>query len=383
MLHQTRLDVGGADPFRTPDRHQIQPNGPRFGDPIDRVFGICRKKNDSLDMFKGTPEDFKNWRGRVVDHCRRTNFKWRQTLEYVSQRPEQIRLQDLEGLDLEGYPAAQLSRLFFNWICDFLPQRLCDRRLQLAGREFGNGFEIWRSLRAKFEGSGAILDVAGTDCFHALEEMLDKYGGQLIDYAPAHVRVMLIKMLPTEIETELIDNPQLDSWEKILAWCRSRLRYKNQKFLASYLRPGSSRMSALRHDESSDSDDDDEPSKRATRGRDTTGRPDPRDMETMIAAMVRKQMKGNRTTSPARDQKKRFIWDKGCHECGGDHMRSECGTWRKLMSENNGRMPAGLINAYSKARDAFNKANGIVLQPKPPFAKKTHAKALLEADIDS
>ena len=80
--------------------------------------------------------------------------------------------------------------------------------------------------------------------------------------------------------------------------------------------------------ESSDSDDDDEPPKRAPRGRDTTGRPDPRDMETMIAAMVRKQMKGSRATSPARDQKKRFIWDKGCHECGGDHMKSECGKWK-------------------------------------------------------
>ena len=116
-------------------------------------------------------------------------------------------------------------------------------------------------------------------------------------------------------------------------------------------------MNAIRHDESSDSDDDDEPTKRATRGRDKTWRPDPRDMETMIAAMVRKQMKGNRTTSPARDQKKRFIWDKGCHECGGDHMKSECGKLKKLMSDNNGRMPPGHINAYSKARDAWNKAN--------------------------
>ena len=289
--------------------------------------------------------------------------------------------------------------MFFNWICDFLPQRLYDRRLQLAGREFGNGFEVWRQLKAKFEGSGAILDVAGADCLHAFpkckspkdleehldawEEMLDKYGGQLIDFAPAHVRVMLIKTLPTEIETELLDNPQLDTWDKIIAWCRRRIRYKNQKFSASYLRPGSSRVHVLRHDESSDSEDDQEPPKRAPRGRDTTGRPDPRDMETMIAAMVRKQMKGNRTTSPARDQKKRFIWDKGCHECGGDHMKSECGKWKKLMSDNNGRMPPGHINAYSKARDAFNKANGIVPKSKPPFAKKAHAKALLGDDIDS
>ena len=95
-------------------------------------------------------------------------------------------------------------------------------------------------------------------------------------------------------------------------------------------------------------------------------------------------MKGNRTASPARDQKERFIWDRGCHECGGDHMKSECGKWKKkLMSENNGRMPPGHIHAYNKARDAFNKANGLVPKPKPPFAKKTHTKALLGKDIDS
>ena len=50
------------------------------------------------------------------------------------------------------------------------------------------------------------MDVAGADCLHqfpkcrsekeleehldAWEEMLDKYGGQLIEYAPGHVRVM-------------------------------------------------------------------------------------------------------------------------------------------------------------------------------------------------
>ena len=70
------------------------------------------------------------------------------------------------------------------------------------------------------------MDVAGADCLHqfpkcrsekeleehldAWEEMLDKYGGQLIEYAPGHVRVMLIKTLPHDIENELLDHPELD-----------------------------------------------------------------------------------------------------------------------------------------------------------------------------
>jgi len=168
-----------------------------FGDSIERAFGICRKKNEALHQFKGTAEDFKGWRDRVVDHCCRTNGEWRGCLEYIAQVTVPIRFADLQSMTLGGFSAADLSKVFFNWICDFLPLKLYNRRLQLAGREFGNGFEIWRRLRERYEGSGAIIDVAGTDCLHAFpkckstkeleehldtwEEMLEKYGGPLVD----------------------------------------------------------------------------------------------------------------------------------------------------------------------------------------------------------
>ena len=204
----------------------------QFGDAVEKHFGICRKRNDALHVFKGTPEDFKGWRDRVIDHCCRTNGMWRPCLEYVAQANQPIKFADLQTMDLQGFNAVEVSKLFFNWLCDFLSLRLYNRRLQLAGREFGNGFEIWRRLREKYEGTGDVIDVAGTDCLHAYpkcksvkdleehldswEEMLDKYGGPLIEYAPAHVRVMLIKTLPAEVEIELFDKPELDTWEKIM-----------------------------------------------------------------------------------------------------------------------------------------------------------------------
>ena len=274
---------------------------------------------------------------------------WRSCLEDVAQANQPIKFSDLSTLDLQGFNAVELSKLFFNWLCDFLPLRLYNRRLQLAGREFGNGFEIWRRLREKYEGSGDVIDVAGTDCLHAYprcksvkdleehldswEEMLDKYGGPLIEYAPAHVRVMLIKTLPVEVETELFDKPELDTRENIMDWCRKRMAYKNQKHLASYLRPGMSKVNALRgRDESDDDEDDDEPIQ-PRRGRPAPNAapsmPDPSAMETMIAALVRKQMKkGGRSSSPG-NGKKRFIWSGGCHECGGDHMKGDCPKWQK------------------------------------------------------
>ena len=63
-------------------------------------------------------------------------------------------------------------------------------------------------------------------------------------------------------------------------------------------------------------------------------------------------------------------------------MKGDCSKWQKVLKENGGRMPAGHINAYSKARDAFNKANGI--KPRAPPAKKAHTKALKHLeDVDS
>ena len=358
----------------------------------DRVFSICRKKNESLHVFKSTPEDWKGWKDRVIDHCSRTNRKWRQILEYILTVPGQITFGDMQTMDIEGHPASEMSKIFFDWVCDWLPQRLYNRRLQLAGREFGNGFELFRKLRLKYEGTGTIMDVAGADCLHqsprcrsekqleehldAWEEMLDKYGGQLIEYAPGHVRVMLIKTLPSDIENELLDHPDLSSWEQILDYLRRKLIYKHQKHLASYIKPGSTRVHAVRRQDESDSDnDDDEP---APRGRSHTkavkassmpSLSDPATIEAVVAAVMRRQ--GGRDRSTSRDKNKpKFIWKGGCHECGGDHFKRECPKWVKLMKDHGDRMPEGHTNAYSKARDAFNKANGI----KPKGAAKPKAK---------
>ena len=131
------VTAGPPMPFTTPQpgQHAHHPNmQQQFGDGVERHFGICRKRNEALHVFKGTPEDFKGWRDRVIDHCCRTNGMWRPCLEYVAQANQQIKFADLQTMDLQGHSAVDVSKLFFNWICDFLPLRLYNRRLQLAGR---------------------------------------------------------------------------------------------------------------------------------------------------------------------------------------------------------------------------------------------------------
>ena len=126
-----------------------------------------------------------------------------------------------------------------------------------------------------------------------------------------------------------------------------------------------------RQDESDSDNDDDEP---APRGRTHTKAvkagsmpsfSDPATIQALVAAVMRRQ--GGRDRSTSRDKSKpKFVWKGGCHECGGDHFKRECPKWVKLMKDHGDRMPEGHTNAYSKARDAFNKANGI----KPQAAAK-------------
>ena len=233
---QSTARAEAPTPFAGHQAYHQPPQMNHFMDSTDRVFAICRKKNESLHVFKSTPEDWKGWNDRVIDDCSRANRKWRQILEYILTVPGQITFGDMQTMDIEGHPASEMSKIFFDWVCDWLPQRLYNRRLQLAGREFGNGFELFRKLRLKYEGTGTIMDVAGADCLHqfprcrsekeleehldAWEERLDKYGGQLIEYAPGHVRVMLIKTLPNDIENELLDHPELGSCEQVLDYLR-------------------------------------------------------------------------------------------------------------------------------------------------------------------
>ena len=61
-----------------------------------------------------------------------------------------------------------------------------------------------------------------------------------------------------------------------------------------FARPGMSKVNALRNEEESDDEDDDEPPARCPRSRSINAlMPDMSSMETMVAAIMRKQMRGS------------------------------------------------------------------------------------------
>ena len=90
-------------------------------DDILRKFGICRKNNEVLNIFKTTPEQYKEWRDRVIDHYCRRNRRWRAALNYVVQSKVPWPFKGMEGMDSDGYPLDELSKILFDWIVDWLP----------------------------------------------------------------------------------------------------------------------------------------------------------------------------------------------------------------------------------------------------------------------
>ena len=219
--------------------------------------------------------------------------------------------------------------------------------------------------------------------------MLDKFGSQLIEFAPAHLKVMVRNTLPKEMETELLDHPEVDTWEEIIDWCKKKLAYKNQKNLASYLKPGSMKVNALKSEVDDDSEEDVAPRGRVRRA------DEPPSMSTQVAKlteMVTALTQGKRPPrSPSPASKTRFVWPGGCHECGDDHFKKDCDKWKKVLSQNGDKMPDGHVNAYSKARDAFNKKMGIKPSAKPKAKAKAgqyqrggrkHVNSVVEGDVD-
>ena len=76
-------------------------------------------------------------------------------------------------------------------------------------------------------------------------ECLQTHGTELFN-APSILRTMLLGVIPTEFEDELLSKPHLKGWQDIIEWCKVKTVYKRQKLLAEAARkPGGSRVNSL------------------------------------------------------------------------------------------------------------------------------------------
>ena len=245
---------------------------PRHDKPHALTFEVDRKKNESLKKFSGNVGEYQMWRDRMLDHLCRTNRKWRSLLETMQTWNHPIRRDWLLTQSECGFSGWEIAQILEAFLVEWLSDGLYRRRVQLCGGEKGNGIEMWRWLYAEFQGGSDAVRLGGarrlqewTRCnkMESLSAHLDDWVECLQTHcaellaAPGILRTMILGVIPSEFEDELLAKPHIKTWQEIVQWCKIKTVYKRQNILAEAARrPGGGRVnSVLAYVESSDQAD--------------------------------------------------------------------------------------------------------------------------------
>ena len=165
-----------------------------------------------------------------------------------------------------------LSEMLESFLIEWISDSMYRRRTQLSGGEKGNGFEMWRLLYAEFQGGSSAVQLGG---IRRLQEWprcnkLENLSAHLDDWvdclqshctelihAPGVLRTMLLGVIPTEYEDELLTKPFVKTWQEIVQWCKIRTVYKRQKVLSEQSRRPHGRINKFSMDIEAAGDDAD------------------------------------------------------------------------------------------------------------------------------
>ena len=205
-------------------------------------------KSESLKRFSGSPEGFKTWADRIIDHMGKVHPQWRGVLLWLARTDDDLSLRTLRHKTLGPFdePADDLAIKFEQVLVDWLPESLYSRRGQLSGGpgEENNGFIMWRRLHHDNIGLEMHIANAGVDCLREYgrcqkmenllshldgwRDLFQQYGSEL-EGAPNYVRSMYLDILPKELRTEISKEDRLEfaNWKTIPstpgsargAWC--------------------------------------------------------------------------------------------------------------------------------------------------------------------
>ena len=361
------------------------------------TFDISYKPNESLKKFDGDSAKYRTWSDRMLDHLARANTQWRHLIKGLQIAEFPITKAWLLDQWIDGHNGWELSERLETFLCMWVSDKIYGRRVQLAGGESqqGNGFEIWRKLYLEHHGGAEAVKLGGIrrlqewpkckDASHLAQhldswlECLETHNQELM-HAPNILRSMILGIIPTDYEDEILVRPEIVSYLDIVDFCKRRLTYRRQKELSELTRrpPNEARINALKGDEGADDEKmpswamklfkaipkvpaphpAPRPAKPESRGRQE-------EEEDSISAAIRAASPSSRR---AFNLKFRF---NGCWHCGEKgHSRKPnpakgitgCPKFKKLKQQHGGGPPQGYKGAYEKARDAawekFQKTKG-------------------------
>ena len=391
---------GGADPFKTPMNPASRSN---FADPgvsawaggRVSLFEISRKKNDLVTNFTQDAKDFKLWRDRVVDHLCRSTQRWRSIPNFVQLGTQPLTQAWLASSNVDGINAWDLATMLEAYLVDLFPKSMYNRRVQLAGGEMGNGFEMWRLLYVDYQGGSDAVQFGGIrrlqefpkcSSMAKLSEHLDDWMdvlttyGEELAHCPRLLRNMVLGILPKNLEDEILEKsykPEFRTYDGIIAWAKRKVINVRQKELSELSRkPPGSRINALKMDDDEDSKDKPAPDlswaslkqEIVAVMREAAGQvvvPPVPQIHAVQRPDKKKTDPRKRSTSPG--GAKKFFF-KGCWHCGKEepkHSRQQCPEFIKLLQRANPgvsdrkamKLPVGYEGAYEKARKAAGLKN--------------------------
>ena len=278
-----------------------------------------------------------------------------------------------------GFSGWHLSEILESFIIEWVSDSMYRRRTQLSGGERGNGFEMWRLLYAEFQGGSSAVTLGGTrrlqewprcNRLEALSAHLDDWVDCLqthcieLLHAPGILRTMLLGIIPTEFEDELLTKPHVKTWQEIVQWCKIRTVYKRQKVLAEAARkPLAARVNKLKSSEDIEFDVTPIIAEEESAVASTSSNNAPawfQDFVNKIGDKPRAPKPGaTKKREDTRVRKPVRIVFKGCWHCGVEgHSRAKCTEFNKLMeTHNKGKgdrskwsLPAGYKGKYEIAK---------------------------------
>ena len=294
------------------------------------------------------------WKDRIVDHLCRTNRHWRVILEQMQKWPGPITREWLMTQSHAGYGGWEISEILEGFLIEYLSDSLYKRRTQLCGGVPGNGLEMWRWLYLEFQGGSEAVMLGGSrrlqdwprcNKMDQLSQHLDDwteclqtYGSELLA-APGILRTMLLGIIPTELEDELLSKPHVKTWQEIINWCKIKTVYRRQKVLSEAARRPGGRINSLIIDHPDDKED--EPEKNGSAAFDESQPPQWfLDHINALSGKGKGGGKGDRNsrrdTKGGGKGKGVRITFKGCWHCGDEkHSRGKCPEFQKLLADFN------------------------------------------------
>ena len=402
----------GPDP-----RAQPQPRAQGAGYTSMPSYGnvdISQKPNEALRKFDGDSAKYKMWSDRMKDHMASGNTAWKNILKPLERATNPITRQWLEDQWIDGMPAWLLAEKLETFMCRWVNDTIYGQRTQLCGGEAqsGNGFEFWRQLFMEHHGGEEAIQLGGIRRLQEWpkcnslsnlkkhladwQECLETHNKELLS-CPTVIRSMLMGIIPTEYEDEILVRPEIVSYKDIIEFCNRRTTYRRQKQLVELARkPPHAKVNALVEVQAESpvtQDAERVPSWAQTLihaiGQSVPPPPKPNGARPPKGDRSRDRGRspgGSRDRTPSPNGRRAFNMKfryNGCWHCGkAGHSRKAnpakgikgCPEFDQLKSRNGGAPPTGYKGAYEKARDAaWEKAQS---------KKKESSKVNMLADTD-